>query len=84
MSATDVDKGPAAEISNQDGRMISTRDRRHNNDSFESHKRRLSYLDLDYKTLDGSDGWVKGKGRQFGVMKTSVKLSNGDSISLKS
>lgn len=83
MSATDEDKGAAAEINNQDGRMISARDRRHNNDSFESHKRRLSYLDLDYKTIDGSDGWVKGKGRQFSVIKTPVTLSNGDHISLK-
>lgn len=78
MSATDADKGPAADISEsgESKGAIRARDERHGVDSVQQRKRRMAYLDLDYKTLEGADAWEHGEGRRFAVEPCSVKLSN--------
>ena len=86
MSATDFDKGPAGEIGAHDGKsgdLIKQRDERHNIDSVQQCKRRVAYLDLDYKTLEGADAWQDGHGRRFAVQSCDVKLSDGSVVPRK-
>lgn len=57
--------------------VVQRRDARHAFDTQEARKRRMSYLDLDYKTLDGADAWKNGKSRQFVAKPTQTKLTDG-------